>query len=630
MATTFRLPLAPRTMPQLSTTTISLASTKVPAASSLKRSRSPEPRGHSARDFITVKRHRTSTATKAENVDGKERRKIERESQREEFRIKYTKAFPSWTFYFDISDAECSALAPRVLQLNGHITNFFSNEVTHVITNRPIAESGGESNKENTARSKMTGIASLRSPIKLRGLPDEIAASGGNETLIRKAKRFGMKIWDPLKLDSVLLRCCIPAHAPNIATHRPLRTLLESEKRYGTTERDPTQKRHDYHYFSKGSFFVLVEDMRQELATIAALEYPVTRTSDGKEKGTWPVLYCDPLSRGPFIEYNGKEERRREKQERLDREREEERAFEAKRQKLRQLQRKHHDLRRSVSMSNLHREARKSFGPLNGDDLFEFHAPAPAHNDNASGFGSTTTMGSYIAASGNSVSVASTYGTTSTMGAGSSMRSGFGTSALPNGLRGQLQNQIVTSRRVAAERGSTRSASLSKASASSAMMPPPEVPERSRALLRRCKSTNTLRLGKRDEKTKPGYCESCRQKFEDFRMHIRGRRHQKFANNIANFIQLDYALGRVHRQTIAEVEQADQQYSEYVFDDEALTEEEFTEEDEMMHVEDEDADDGNDKENDHPLVPIHIDEDEQYVYLDDDEDDELAQMDEEH
>ena len=42
------------------------------------------------------------------------------------------------------------------------------------------------------------------------------------------------------------------------------------------------QKRHGYTYFSKTSYFVLVEDMKQELATIAAVEYPIEKGRTGK------------------------------------------------------------------------------------------------------------------------------------------------------------------------------------------------------------------------------------------------------------------------------------------------------------------------------------------------------------
>lgn len=459
------------------------------------------------------------------------------------------------------------------------IAKFFSNEVTHFITNRPTPETEGD--KENSSKSKASGSLLLRSPIKLRGLcviliisfvhcsndlrspVDDLSASG-YETLVKKAKQFGMKIWDTTKLDSVLERCYVPAQSVGAPSHGPSRSLtslLESERKYGTTsERDPTQKRHDYHYFSKGSYFVLVEDIRQEIATIAALEYPVTRTSDGKEKGTWPIPHCHPLARGPFIEYNEKEERRREKQERYDREREEIKAAEMKKLKLKQVQRKQHDLRRSVSMSNLQREAQMNCAP----------------NDSTNGMNASGHLGSYIAASGNSVGITSTYGTTSTVGAGSSMRNSL--TQLPPQLRDRLQNQVITTRRVIGT-DKDKGSGVSKASASSTMMPPPDVPER-KHLLRKSKSTNTLRLPKRDEKSKPGYCESCRQKFENFstvssfsfsrydkegtksshQQHIRGRKHQKFANNDANFAQLDAVLSRVRRPTIAEVQKAEQDY----------------------------------------------------------------------
>lgn len=69
-----------------------------------------------------------------------------------------------------------------------------------------------------------------------------------------------------------------------------------------------------------------------------------------------------------------------------------------------------------------------------------------------------------------------------------------------------MQHEVVTSRKVlnAATRGKDTS------------MGPPPLPERQR-ILRKSRSTNTMRLPKRDETSKPGYCESCRQKFPDFK-----------------------------------------------------------------------------------------------------------------
>ena len=116
MAAVFRQPLAPR--PVVSTNP--QPSLKAPPPFILKRPRSPEPVAIAQNEHATVKRHRTQSANGKENVTGdKKLSKSEREARESEFRLKYTKAFPSWTFYFDTSDAERNDLASRVIQLNG-------------------------------------------------------------------------------------------------------------------------------------------------------------------------------------------------------------------------------------------------------------------------------------------------------------------------------------------------------------------------------------------------------------------------------------------------------------------------------------------------------------------------------
>lgn len=341
------------------------------------------------------------------------------------------------------------------------------------------------------------------------------APTTASERIAKKALAFGIKVWSPVKLESVLDRCHAPAaynaRQPargTAAAGRPLTRLLEEERTYGTTtERDPTQKRHGFMYFSKGTYFVLVEDMRQELATIAAAEYPIRRGRNGQEKPTWPVLHCHPLARGPFVPYDEREERRRERADKMDQERQQERTRrkarlrqkERRRQVQAQAQAKQHDLRRSVSMHNLHRRA--SLGDVafvheGFIDLDAEFGDGDTQSANASGY---LASGTYMAASGNSVGVTSTTGTTSA--AGNTLRN----LQLPPGLRGRVQQQVVTSRRV-----------VSGAEGKEKMGPPPNIPEKQH-ILRKSRSTNTLRLPKREEGVKPGYCESCRVKFEDFK-----------------------------------------------------------------------------------------------------------------
>jgi len=179
-------------------------------------------------------------------------------------------------------------------------------------------------------------------------------------------------------------------------------------------------------------------------------------------------------------------------------------------------------------MNNLHRRGILPEVIPDGD-------PDHLESANASGY---LASGGYIAASGNSVGITSTTGTTSTTTDGSLTKL-----QLPPGLRGRLQQEVVTSRRFA---GSGKSKEKGD------MGPPAEIPDRRG--LRKSRSTNTLRLPKRDEGSKPGYCESCRVRFEDFKEHVQGRKHRKFAADDSHYVELDALLDRVRRRTVEEAE----------------------------------------------------------------------------
>ncbi|KZT40823.1 hypothetical protein SISSUDRAFT_1060026 [Sistotremastrum suecicum HHB10207 ss-3] len=489
MALVQRLPLAPRS--------------NLPPNKLIKRPRSPT----SPEKPISTKRAKTlqtpislNTATYATifptptaaipstvpiSQEKQKKREI-REAQQEEFRNKYTKAFPNWHFYFDTTQEVKDAFLPRIGEFGGHHATFFSGQTTHVIVmHRP-----DNSNKENATTSTRRGAP--KNPFKASKVI-------GDPQLVAKATEMNMKVWDVAKLDSVLSRITTqpvsPAPPPPPAP-RLLQQHIEAERRFGVSERDPYSRRPDFDYFEKNSCFILVEDMTGQFAPIASKEYP-TEKKNGKVVGDWPVLYLDPRSRSPFIQYNEKEERKRQKAEKAEQER---RTREAIQRKHKALQRQKMNLRRSMSMANIAKKQEEfdELPPLNADS------------------GSQAASG-YIAASGNSVAVASTTGTTSTMGL-----IGRG-SSLPAALKGQIRAEVPVARNLA------------------------DVPHR---VLRKSKSTNTMRLPRREEDSKPGFCESCRHKFECFKMHVKGKRHQRFAQNDANFLRLDVVLARVARRTL--------------------------------------------------------------------------------
>lgn len=503
-------------------------------------------------------------ALQEEDSKSKERKRAEREAQREEFRTKYTRAFPKFSFYlhWDVSEGDLDArerLHVRINYMDARVEDFFSKDnITHFITNLPIPQDDiiSSNNKENVSASTSRTPNLLKSPIKLKGRHIEDLPAANDDRLLLKAIEWKMKIWTVAKLESVLDRCQTPVNpelsrtATTATAPQTLSRLLQSERLHGTTERDPNEKRLGFHYFSKNSYFILVEDLNDEVATIHASEYPVKKGRDGKEYGDWPVLYCHPGSRGPFIEFDKNEARRVERAERQDRARERQRLYRMTKLHEQQVQRKMRahclqakragDLRRSVSMVTLHR--RMSIGddgrPPEVIDL-DVETADMNESANASGY----LASGYMAASGNSITITSTAGTTSTSGL-----STRGAMQMPLALRERLQQQIVTSRKVGlfnntGQRGNELDHKRN--------MGPPAIPERK--LLRKSKSTNTMKLPKREETTKPGYCECCRMKFDDFQKHIEQRKHRKYATNPENFIQLDYLLDRVRRQTQMEV-----------------------------------------------------------------------------
>lgn len=346
--------------------------------------------------------------------------------------------------------------------------------------------------------------------------------------VLAEAIKQDKKIWNTTKLDSVLTRLLddsptvstSTAHKPNTVSRitvttnpqRSLTRLLQSERVHGTLERDPTQKRHDFRYFARGSKFVLVEDMRQQLATIAAHEYPIP--PKGVTKVPWPVLHCHPRARGPFIAYDEREKKRWERQQHNEVESKEERAEHRNRIRQAEVMKKKAetnlhatrtgDLRRSVSMNNLRRRTTLLSGSPHDEHLIDLDVDGDNPDSaNASGYLVSGAGLGYMAASGNSVGITSTTGTTST--AGHSLRN----VQLSSALSGRMKQQIVTSRKFP-------SATADKLLNEKALMGPPAIPER-QPVLRKSRSTNTLKLPKREEGSKPGYCESCRMKFEDFK-----------------------------------------------------------------------------------------------------------------
>ena len=303
-----------------------------------------------------------------------------------------------------------------------------------------------------------------------------------------------------------------------------------------THERDPTALRRDYRYFGKNSYWLLVEDMTEHHAPVMVKEYgrwrtystskhavslrraralsledfakdneppwPTIRDKPGKATPSWAVGrlggYEDEVDGGledqggdAMMSSDGVDDGFIELQVVNDGSDEEEDVALPPRQGGQ-------PLRRTVSMHDLGRHIPLEPEKGDGDDQnFD---------------------GEYLAASGNSVLITSNVNSTTSfaqhpLSGGSSLNGGpFSTAGGSRQLINKRLHRQVLTHRTLAQAASTVSGGASAAEG--------------HRILRKSKSTNTMRassklkarLPARDEVKKPGYCENCRLKFEDFNL----------------------------------------------------------------------------------------------------------------
>lgn len=182
MATLNRRPLVNRSIQP----SLSFSPLKSRSMSGTKRPRSPDPQPDTTTSHPIAKRVKAVPPAPIREL-GRERKHLEREQQKAEFRDKYTRAFPGWTFCFDednIGIGPSESFKTRIRQLGGvrhssillfifvahttqKIDDFYSSSISHYITNRQIPNVNALMDKENNPKASTSNV--LKSPIKLRG-----------------------------------------------------------------------------------------------------------------------------------------------------------------------------------------------------------------------------------------------------------------------------------------------------------------------------------------------------------------------------------------------------------------------------------------------------------------------------
>ncbi|EMR11336.1 hypothetical protein PNEG_00365 [Pneumocystis murina B123] len=417
-----------------------------------------------------------------------------------EWQRQYRKAFPSFRFYFDSVDQNVKhKITKQINKLGGTVEAFFSRNITHVITTRPIPDFTNislqlaQKSSLNSNNTFSMFSASQNRSRKLFGLSDLlkdscITSKLNQEELLKndvliKAHEYDIKIWSFDKFVNRILRSLLD---PSLTPNQPkLSHLLYDEKVNGTRERDRATPREDYVYF-KGPY-LFVRDISNIYRPIIVKEWP--KPPNGKiSEGEWPQFRITELGHCPFIRDNAR-----------------------KSHPPSSLQ-KHKVLKELQNIPEPSKDLKEVLYRLKDDS-------SKIYNQVQSKRYQTDTNASGIIQSNLT----------------SATRSQTSTNARSGGMAGSITIPLSKSvddlkRKIF-------------------------IQVQRRSIHENMNVFQQSQIDPTDKKkikieSRPGYCENCREKFENFDQHINSRRHTKYAANDQNFIELDELLSTLKRKQL--------------------------------------------------------------------------------
>ncbi|RVX73534.1 hypothetical protein B0A52_02422 [Exophiala mesophila] len=505
----------------------------------------------------------------------------------------YRKIFPTFSFYFDgLSDDARTRFVRQISSLGAKEEKFFSKAVTHIVTTRQIP---------SPARSVASGVEATHSThlddhqpqtidpslLKLRG-PTASAArrDGANHMdILARGRDMGMKIWATEKLQRILGSIFEDAanlgHHPrggnhaSRSQHEDLGQVLKNEKLGTSSEREQP-------FMSLVTFkgpFVYIHDMDEKYRPTMVREYPkVAKRSDGE----WPQFRSASMGKCPFVEDPAmkkevEQERSRAKVAASRQQRETEQQQQGSRTRSttclettkvlpprrtsprKALQVVHNGAHANMDVGAdrgtkrpqpTQLERQSSFPPMPAQPAFEFIRP------------SQLTMPKEPAASGIQRSNLT-----------SALQSNMISSTAATGVKAATSKEVHQLKRQVFKQPQAGSLSVGSIPSSHRMndlavglkharAPAPQRAAKSKAQEKLggiqeehdaiadnvvaepvAQSQARRKTVRRDPK--PGYCENCRDKYDDFEEHIVSRKHRKFAMTQSNWTELDALLEKL-------------------------------------------------------------------------------------
>ncbi|KAJ9365422.1 hypothetical protein DTO280E4_391 [Paecilomyces variotii] len=428
-----------------------------------------------------------------------------------------------------------------------------------------------------------------RNPFDRRADADLRRDQGGLDVLHR-ARQMGMKIWALEKLqrmittindgDAALSNHLARSHTVGTGRNRgdtDLSQVLRNELN-GPSERDPSSYMKDMVMF-KGPF-IYVHDMDEKTRPVMVREYPKVAK---RQDGAWPQFRSAPLGKCPFID----EPPSRKEIERARLQKEKEKKAAAKIQHDAEQESRNMDpperavvkaeaqetdvetvapVKREESVPASKetepqkmlpvrpaspRKSSESFIPPNFPRAGPFHlgrepAASGVQPSNITSAIRSQMISSTAAAPGARAGVSKEVHELKRKVLEKS-NGGISTSGVPSSLRTTDLSGAAKAARgqpTKTGRGRTQDA-LANINEEETTQSEDDDGNKQRAAAKKASSQKKQKEKKWDPK--PGYCENCRDKFDDFDEHIMSRKHRKFATTLSNWAELDALLYQLER-----------------------------------------------------------------------------------
>ncbi|SPO02685.1 related to DBF4 - regulatory subunit for Cdc7p protein kinase [Cephalotrichum gorgonifer] len=515
----------------------------------------------------------------------------------------YRARFPRMVFYFDsVSDDVRAKLVKLITYLGAREEKFFSIDVTHVVTTRPLptaeqppanhapepvhSRHNAADDQPQTINPSLLDCSSesrrrmlLELGNRRAHMQDDVARpkTVRNNDILYKARDMGKRIYSVEKLHRILDNLLEgDPHASKALGSREqshevnLAKLLRKERLNGPSDRDPRAVTKELNYF-RGPY-IYVYDMDEKTKPVMVREYP--KVAD-KTDGEWPQFKTVSQGRCPFVDESAVDTK-------LLR-----RAMEKKAVK---------EAASKVAVTDREPLVKQSADPTGsritgkrsreeyGDPLAETR---DGQNKMVIGVKPVDVFNPPKDLNAKPIDFSQRFFTgrhnTGRVLAGEPVASGVQPSNVTSAIRSQmissnagapgakagiskevhnLQKKVLQKANPAAPSGLTSTRAVASVQAISVDGQSSRSTSVNRAASRMMETTVGESEGKAKQTfanataappqkskkdMKPGYCENCQDKFEDFDDHIVSRKHRKFADCLDNWAELDDLLALLKR-----------------------------------------------------------------------------------